>query len=111
MKIMNKEQFLKIMHRMQTCWEADLEINMILRKRNIEFGESNASELMNELIEVLAFIFDDVDTIEYFVFGLDFGKTWKPGCITETDEDGNVVDIDLSSMDKLYDLLVKEMKE
>lgn len=44
--------------------------------------------------------------IVYFVYELDFGKNWTPDCYT--DENGDSVDI--STAEKLYNVLVKNAK-
>ena len=52
---------------------------------------------------------DDTDLgwIEYFVYDLDFGTKYEDGMIKDTD--GNI--IKLSTVEDLYNLLIKEIEE
>lgn len=47
---------------------------------------------------------DDTPLIDYWVYELDCGKLWKPGCVK--DDAGN--DIVLMTVSDLYDALVKQ---
>ncbi len=56
-------------------------------------------DLLQEIMQ------DKAEDIGYFCYELDFGKEYKPGCITE---DGN--EIDFSTAEKLYDYLTRDDK-
>ena len=45
--------------------------------------------------------------IYFFCNDLDFGRKWKPGSVTGTDKNGNVIDIDFSTAEKLWDYLIE----
>ena len=46
---------------------------------------------------------DNAGNISYFIYELDYGKTYQGGCVS--DQSGN---IDISTPEKLYDYLMKE---
>jgi hypothetical protein len=52
-------------------------------------------------------MFNDNDMISWWIFELNYGKDYKDGYIQDCD--GN--NIDISTVEKLYDYLVAEMEE
>lgn len=53
----------------------------------------------DEVIRLLEIILDDRDgDISYWVWELDFGRKWKPGCVTDSDG----TDIKLETAEDLY---------
>jgi len=59
------------------------------------------------IVRLLEAIFNDKgEWISYFLYQLDWGEKYKDGCITDTD--GSF--IRLSTIDELYDFLLKEEK-
>ena len=66
---------------------------------------SKPEEVVVRLLEI---IFNDKGQwIQYFLYELDWGKKYKDGCIT--DVDGSY--IHLSTIDELYDFLLKEAED
>lgn len=64
---------------------------------------------VNSTITLLDKIFcDDSEypLIDYWVYELDFGKNWRPGCVTD-----NGIDVKLETVSDLYDLLLKKKAE
>lgn len=56
------------------------------------------------VVFLLRKLMDDLyENIDYFINELDFGRKYKPGMITDDDDE----DIDLSTAEKLYDYLVR----
>lgn len=56
------------------------------------------------MVFLLRKLMDDLyENIDYFINELDFGRKYKPGMITDDDDE----DIDLSTAEKLYDYLVR----
>lgn len=49
---------------------------------------------------------DKGDWIPYYVYDLNFGRNWHPGCVT--DADGN--DIPLSNLDELWALIQSDLE-
>lgn len=67
------------------------------------------SLLFNQLATILKSQFNDegrYSWIDYFIDELEFGEKYKEGCATYKDGEN----IDISTAEKLYDFLVKEMK-
>lgn len=44
----------------------------------------------------------ETDLISWWIYKLNYGKEYKPDCLTEDDKE-----IDVSTVDKLYDALIK----
>jgi len=62
----------------------------------------NNSFLVDQILEILKTqLNDNGDWIEYFIYELDFGKKYKPGCATNADGSH----IDISTAGKLYEFL------
>lgn len=106
-----KEQFIKIMKKIQDATEYDHECLIAARKHGMEFSEVDTSSLGYVATDLLDMMFncyypDGMGDVSYFCYELDFGKEWKPGMVEEQDENGNMVDVDMSSAEKLYDYLV-----
>lgn len=58
-------------------------------------------------IELLSKIMHNkYETIDYFVYDLNFGEDWKPGCI-----ENNGKDIKLKTIKDLYNCLIEESKD
>lgn len=77
---------------------------------SLQYSEVNMwlPSLETTCIELLSKIMHNkYETIDYFVYDLDFGKNWEPGTIT--DEDGK--DIPLKTIKDLYNLLLKEAED
>lgn len=64
--------------------------------------------LVSNVTELLSFIMGDNDNdwISYWLWELNFGEDYRPGCVV--DSDGK--DIPLKTIDDLYDLLVDNCK-
>lgn len=69
---------------------------------DIPTAEDIAIDTLNKIYELVEH--DGYTDIDYFVYELDFGKSWEPGMIT--DIDGS--DVDMSSIEKFVDYLEKE---
>lgn len=105
-----KEQFLKYIKDIQNAVEYDLECSAAAREHHIDFSESNTSYLACIAVDLLEIMFDCYSSagygdISYFCYELDFGKKWKPGMVTDQDKDGNEIDVDFSSAEKLWEYL------
>lgn len=64
------------------------------------------SEYENELIQTMKDalnLSESDDIIDYFICDLDFGRSYKPGAISD-----NNGDIDLSTAEKLYDYIISK---
>lgn len=107
--LISKQTFVKIINVMRDREDLVVKLNDIIRDYKVtlhdDFLDGNAlviggEEEILELLEIL--MRDTCGDISYFMWEIDFGRDYEPGCITHDDKN-----IDLSSADKLYDYLVK----
>ena len=109
----SKEMFLEIMDKLKRADDVDTSVyklgydNSIDLELNTSFLGSTVIDLLTVLLEKDTFPPDYDGDIYYFCYDLNFGRYWTPGCITETDKDGNETDVDFSSPEKLWDYLVR----
>lgn len=108
---MTKENFCKIINKLKTASDVQNQVNEIYRnsRENIDNDFMNAAALQinheSIVVELLKEIMHDKgDDISYFVYGLDYGREWTPDSIICDGES-----IDISTPERLYDYLVKEM--
>ena len=103
---MTKEVFVETINFMKTRFDNEIIINNYL---TAEFGDAifyPYSHYEVQMIKVLEDVFDDTsEWISYFIYELDFGRKWKPGCVTE---DGK--DIPLSTPEQLYDMISENLE-
>ena len=103
--ILTKEQFVKVIGKIQECFEFEEETSEAFYKYGCQAPEFPFP--YDEMIDVLNVMFGlETNTvwgsdIDYFCIELDFGRKYKSGRIK--DENGN--EIDLSSAEKLYDYI------
>ena len=104
MKKLTKEQFVKIISEIRKNNEYELHVNNVLGEIFTDgSGFPKNDGLLTELIDLLKFIMNDKEDIEYFIYDLNYGEDWKPGMIMDGDKD-----IDLSSAEKLYEYLTSK---
>ena len=104
---MTKEKFCEIINKIKIVhdyhnelWELNSRYNNKYRLFDIGDVDSYPT-LEDELVDVLVDIYESKDII-YFIYELDFGKDWKPGMVIDNGED-----IDLSTVEKLYDYITR----
>jgi len=107
----NKEIFLQVMEKLEKQFEVDEKcknaFSVILPGTHCGFYDN--VNLTNAFFELLEFIMEDDktpcwdSTISYFVYDLKFGKEYKEGCVL----DKNNKPIDISTVEKLWDYLIK----
>ena len=109
----SKEEFVEILNRLRDSSDLVDKVNELFRnsRDNVEcdFCNGAALQISHESTVVLLLrklLNDAFEDIDYFIYELDYGRTYEPGMIT--DENGH--DIDLSSAGKLYDYLTGEGK-
>lgn len=105
---MNKELFVESMNELKKQFDHDREFGEIMGKAfpgafSADLVPDNhlLIEQMIKVLKVEAFDNHDHSWIEYFIYELDFGRDYKPGCAKYAD--GEI--IDLSSAETLYDFL------
>ena len=106
-----KKKFVEIIARLQEIHDLKDNIDKLIHgKRDvIDTDFLNGSGMMicheRSVIELLEFIMNDqAGNMEYFIYELDYGRSYKAGMVTDTC--GN--DIDCSSAETVYDSLMKE---
>lgn len=118
MPLLPYEEFEKYMSLIKAMYKFDTELNKLCDKYTTDvtidnfcydectlwFPSLNLS-LCIELLEKL--MHNNLETIQYFVYELDFGEKWKPGMVP--DKEGN--DVKLQTIEELYNLLLKEVEE
>ena len=111
--MLTKEKFLSIIDDLKRHIDYDNECDYISDKYNIDYSQSNVSSLSFIVTDLLDIILDkeydhnELGDVTFFVHVLDFGRNYKPGSIIYIDKEGNKIDVDLSSAEKLWDYLVE----
>lgn len=110
--IISKEKFVEIMNRLKNYNDLQNQIDDLF-KNNIENRERdfmNAGSICigheSVVVNLLEKIFE-TDLIGWWIYDLDYGKRYKAGCLTMYDNK----EIDVSTTEKLYDVLVKDLEE
>ena len=109
--MITKDQFVKSINFIEERVQAEFAINKLFTE---EFEDSMFfpySKYETAYVDLLAASmsndkFNALDDIQYFIYELDNGKRWKPGDVTVNNKD-----IDMSTAEKLYDYLVKELSK
>lgn len=105
---LTKEMFCNLIDSIERHWRL---IEQIEGTFDIEITESKFLSLMNTLVDVLIELLTNkkehysdsyyIDDISYYMWELDFGKKWKPGCLTIDDKD-----IPLRNSEDLWNILM-----
>lgn len=105
--IMSKESFCQVIDNYKSMWDFTDEMNDLFRKYKSD-GEVFPPMCTGTVVDLLEFIFNDKNQwISYWVSDLSFGKDYEDGDV----KNENGEDIPLKTVEDLYDLLVKNMKE
>ena len=109
--MISKEKFIKIIEEMKELHEMEDKINDLGRNCSNDsirdFGFFSYMTCQDDIIlDLLCTIFNDQDIISWWIYDLEFGSKYTDGCITE--DNGKTI-IDLSTAEKLYDYLIKNM--
>lgn len=105
--LVNKNEFIKIINRLKDYTKLQDKINDLFKDLldNKEQDFCNAGSICIGHESVVVKLLEDMfetDLISWWIYELDYGKEYKPGCLTEDD-----MEIDVSTADKLYDVLMK----
>lgn len=108
MMTFSKEQFVKIINRLKAANDLQNKIQDLMYEAddNIDRDFMNAASLMinheSIVVDLLQVIMNDKDDdIPYFIYEIDYGRDYTPGCYTLYGEN-----VDISTAEKLYDYLV-----
>lgn len=108
--MITKKEFVKIIDKLREVNDFVDETNERAKKLNdaiiSDFHNAMSLSISHEsiVVELLENLFDDYDTISWWLYELDYGRKYKKGCI----QDSNGKNINLSTAEKLYDYLVME---
>ena len=109
--MITKERFIEIIKRLENYNKLQEQINNLFDKciDNKENDFCNAGSICigheSVVVELLENMFD-TDMISCWIYELDYGREYKDGYVR--DVEGN--NIDISTAEKLYDYLIKEME-
>lgn len=109
--MISKEKFVSIINEMKELHEMEDKINNLGRNCSNDsirdFGFFSYMTCQDDtILDLLCTIFNDHDIISWWIYDLEFGNRYTDGCITE--DNGKTI-IDLSTAEKLYDYLIKNM--
>ena len=104
----SKEKFCRIIGKLKEARDIQDKVDEIFSNSTINYISdfSNAASLLicheDLVIDLLSIMFDNTEDISYFIYQYDFGESFELGDVTEK----NGENIDLSTVEKLYDYLV-----
>lgn len=105
--MLTKQQFKKHLLRLKELTEEKDKIEIAMSNSKLREGYNGLFGINwyeDLCIRILKDAMDDkFDNIGYFIYDLEFGKRWKPKCITS-----NGKSIKLKTIDDLYNLLTKK---
>lgn len=105
--IMDKESFCEVMKNYKSIWDFTDEMNDLFDKYRMD-GNIFPPMCTEIVINLLEFIFHDkYHWISYWAWELDFGADYEDGYVK--DSDGGI--IPLRTVEDLYNLLIRNMKE
>lgn len=110
--MISKEEFVDIINRLQQVNDFVDETNKKARELNdaiiSDFFNASSLSISHEtiVVKLLENMFNDKDYLSWWLYDLDYGRKFKPGYLQE-ERDGKIVNIDLSTPEKLYDYLLQ----
>lgn len=114
--MISKEKFVTIINKMKATDDFVKDVNDKARQLReyidrdfTDFFDSNSFIVTHteSVVQLLENMFNDNDMISYWIYELNYGRDYKDGYVQDCD--GN--NIDVSTVEKLYDYLVAEMEE
>ena len=109
--MITKQEFIEIIDKLKEVNDFVNETNDKARKLNdaiiSDFFNASSLSISHEtiVVKLLKNMFNDKDILSWWIYDLDYGSKYKDGCITEN----NGTIIDLSTPEKLYDYLIKNI--
>lgn len=101
--MIEKKDFIQAIEEVKSVYKYQDDLNAFFKKHGVE-GSIYQPDCATTVLRILHIIFGESDIddwISYFCIDLDFGKKYKPGCVT--DENGK--DIVLETPEDLYNYL------
>ena len=109
--MISKKEFVEIIERLKNYNDLQDKIDDLFKSNidNKEMDFMNAGSICigheTIVVNLLENIFNDKDTISWWLYECNYGRDFSLG-----DLEVNGVEIDLSTAEKLYDYLIKEME-
>ena len=110
---LDKSEFVRIISRLRESYELVDKVNELFRnsRDNVESDFCNGAGLQISHESIVVNLLEKImrdhwEDISYFIYELDYGKKYRPGMVKGPDGD-----IDLSTLEALYDYLVREYFE
>ena len=113
--MITKKEFVEIIDDLRETNDFVVETNDRARKLKdaiiSDFYNTMSLSISHEniVVHLLENMFNDKDIISWWLYDLDYGRKFELGCIQEA-KDGFIINIDLSSAEKLYHYLVNKEK-
>lgn len=113
--MISKKEFVEIIDDLRETNDFVVETNDRARKLKdaiiSDFYNTMSLSISHEniVVHLLENMFNDKDIISWWLYDLDYGRKFELGCIQEA-KDGFIINIDLSSAEKLYHYLVNKEK-
>lgn len=110
--MISKQEFVNIINRLRNYNDLQNKIDELFEEnidnREMDFMDAGSICIGHETIVVrlLENIFNDKNTISWWLYECNYGRDFSLG-----DLEDNGVEIDLSTPEKLYDYLIKEMEK
>ena len=103
--MLSKKEFIKYINILKEYNKIQSDLYDISNGAISLFEFDIISKLENSVLKLLEYVMhDSSNMIDYWLYELNFGKDFYDGCIVEND-----INIDVSTVEKLYDYLVKEV--
>lgn len=109
--LITKEEFVDIINRLRESSDLVDKVDTLFResRENVECDFCNAAGLqishepivVNLLQKIMR---DEGEDISYFIYELDYGRDYEPGCVTN----GNGI-VDMGTPEALYELLIHQI--
>lgn len=109
--MISQEEFVRIINRLKETDDLKNKINSMIRESTdcalTDFTEAGSLLICHEdlVVMLLEKMFNDTDTISWWLYDEDYGRKFKIGHIVHD----NGYKPNLSTPEKLYDYLLKEM--
>lgn len=107
LNMISKEIFVNTMNRLESLDNKIDAVDAAFKELSPDFCGLYITEPFDIVVDLLKDIFKDkYDSLEYFIYELDFLHNFHTGCVTQDGEP-----IDLSTWDKVYDHMIEIMEE
>lgn len=109
--MISKETFVAAVNELRRAWDYQEGLNKYFRDNDVDgyvFQPDCSMMLVKVIEETMDLPVDEKlgSDLAYFCYEINFGRDFKPGCITD-----NGKDVDFSSAESLYDYLVSKNGE